>query len=419
LLHDSDDSERQGLAVRKMYRTLAPQITENPIFMHLTDSTPLGIQNAVDQCAEVGFEMIMLSFGSGLNMESKDPVYIASVKKSVDYAHSKGIEIGGYNLMASSRIVGGGGECLNANGQSGGSACLASEWSDDYFDTIKHFITVTGFDTIETDGPYEGDVCYNASHAHHNSAGDSHWRQYERNMDFYAWCKQRGIYIHSPDPFYMRGINKDGMGYVETNWNLPLWEQINLARQNIYDGTWNKIPSQGWMFVPIDVYHGGWPECCIEPAGFLGGQWEWYLAMYFGTGVSPIYRGHRLYNEAVPESKALVQKYTAWNAKYRTILHADLLHLKRADGNGIDAMLHVEPDASKSKERAMLIVFNQNPDLAANTTLKVPLYYSGLSSTVTVSLSGAAPTTMSIARDWSVTLPINMRPNTIAWYVFE
>ena len=86
-------------------------------------------------------------------MESKDPVYIASVKKSVDYAHSKGIEIGGYNLMASSRVVGGGGECLNANGQAGGSACLASEWSDDYFDTIKHFITVTGFDTIETDGP--------------------------------------------------------------------------------------------------------------------------------------------------------------------------------------------------------------------------------------------------------------------------
>jgi hypothetical protein len=64
LLHDSDDSERQGLAVRKMYRTLAPQITENPIFMHLTDATPLGIRTAVDQCAEVGFEMIILSFGT-------------------------------------------------------------------------------------------------------------------------------------------------------------------------------------------------------------------------------------------------------------------------------------------------------------------------------------------------------------------
>ena len=53
LLHDTDDTERQGLGIRKMYRTLAPQITENPIFMHLTDATPSGIRRAVDQCHEV------------------------------------------------------------------------------------------------------------------------------------------------------------------------------------------------------------------------------------------------------------------------------------------------------------------------------------------------------------------------------
>ena len=95
------------------------------------------------------------------------------------------------------------------------------------------------------------------------------------------------------------------------------------------------------MFVPLVQYHGGWPECCIEPVGFLGGQWEYYLALYFGTGVSPCYRGTRLYNEEIPASKALVQKYTTWNSKYRVILHADIIHLKRPDGNGIDAILHV------------------------------------------------------------------------------
>jgi hypothetical protein len=62
LLQDSDDSERQGLAIRKMYRILAPGITENPIFMHLTDTSPKGIRKAVDQCAEVGFEMYGCSF---------------------------------------------------------------------------------------------------------------------------------------------------------------------------------------------------------------------------------------------------------------------------------------------------------------------------------------------------------------------
>lgn len=419
LLHDSDDTERQGLAIRKMYRTLAPQITENPIFMHLTDTSPAGIMKAVDQCAEVGFEMIILSFGSGLNMESKDETYIAGVAKSVAYAHSKKISIGGYNLMSSSRTVSPGGNCLGPDGKPDGASCLASAWSDDYYDTIKNFIVKTGFDMIETDGPYEGAKCSSTSHNHHLGENDSAWTQYERNMEFYEWCRSRGMYIHAPDPYYMRGINKDGMGYVETNWNLPLWEQINLARQNIYDGTWVKIPSQGWMFVPIVQYHGGWPECCIEPVGFLAGQWEYYLAMYFGTGVSPCCRGYRLYNELIPASKALVQKYTAWNAKYRVILHADIIHLKRADGNSFDAILHVEPDVNKCKERAMLVIFNQNPDVSVNTSIRVPLYYSGLTDTTTVSHEGNTPMSMTLSRDWSVDLQITMGPTSVTWFTFE
>ncbi|HSN50805.1 MAG TPA: hypothetical protein VLR52_06190, partial [Bacteroidales bacterium] len=35
LVNDSWDRERKGLAQRKMYRTIAPWVTENPVFMHL------------------------------------------------------------------------------------------------------------------------------------------------------------------------------------------------------------------------------------------------------------------------------------------------------------------------------------------------------------------------------------------------
>ncbi len=35
LLMDTYDRERRGLAIRKMYSTIAPWTTENPIFMHL------------------------------------------------------------------------------------------------------------------------------------------------------------------------------------------------------------------------------------------------------------------------------------------------------------------------------------------------------------------------------------------------
>ena len=49
----------------------------------------------MDQLAEVGFEMILYSFGSGWNLESNSTAYLESVKADVAYASSKGIEVGG------------------------------------------------------------------------------------------------------------------------------------------------------------------------------------------------------------------------------------------------------------------------------------------------------------------------------------
>ena len=66
---DGTDRERNGLSIRKMYRTLAPWITENPIFLHLVTTNKSKVKAAIDQCAETGYEMVILSFGSGLNME--------------------------------------------------------------------------------------------------------------------------------------------------------------------------------------------------------------------------------------------------------------------------------------------------------------------------------------------------------------
>ena len=106
ILHDSDVRERKGLARRKMYRTVAPQVTENPIFMHVRSADPDAVRLAIDQCAEVGFEMVIMTFGSGFNIESEDPEYITKMKGLADYAHSKGIRIGGYTLMCASRGVG-------------------------------------------------------------------------------------------------------------------------------------------------------------------------------------------------------------------------------------------------------------------------------------------------------------------------
>ena len=137
------------------------------------------------------------------------------------------------------------------------------------------------------------------------------------------------------------------------------------------------------------------------------------------AGVSPCYRGKRLYDEAVPASKALVQKYTAFNARYRTILHADVVHLRRPHGRGYDALLHVEPDRSKCKERALLVVFNQHATPLVNVSLRVPLYYAGVDDVTSVSRMGAPPVRMRLGRDWSVDLRASLPAASVVWWVFE
>ena len=265
LLHDSDDLERQGLAVRRMYRVLAPQVTETPTYMDVMPPPTLNytsfemgpevaaaIRRAVDECVEVGFEGIILAndhiLDPWIDMISTNASYIAEVKAVVDYAHSRGIEVGAYWLLATLRnsesnqqfpgLNVSDGNCLNAGGGWNLGVCMASGWADEYFRRLTHFIDEVGLDMITTDGPFEARDCYSHNHSHHRGVNDSQWTQYEANMRFYAHLKEKGVYINSPDPYYMRGSSKDDMGYSEGIWDLTLWEQIILARQNIYDGTW-------------------------------------------------------------------------------------------------------------------------------------------------------------------------------------
>jgi hypothetical protein len=418
LLYDSDARERQGLARRRVYRTLAPQVAENPIFMHVRSSEPSAVQLAIDQCAGVGFEMIILTFGSGFNIESEDSDYIANFKALVDYAHSKGIEVGGYTLMCASRNVGDENNCIlpetgKPGSKFGQSACLASEWADGYFRRVLNFMRATGMDMIETDGPYHGDVCASTTHKHHRGLEDSQWKQWQACVKFYHECRNRGIYINSPDWYYLNGSNKCGMGYRETNFSLPRWRQILISRQNIYDGTFEKTPSMGWMFVPLVEYHGGGAAATFEPLSEHLQEYEWHLAQNFGSGVIACYRGPRLYD--TEETKTVVKKWVDFYKKYRTILDSDIIHIRRPDGKDIDCIMHVN---SQTKERALAMVYNPT-DREITTTLKLPLYYTGLTDKAMIREQEGEAREYKLDRKYNVYVPVNMRDKTITWFVVE
>ena len=95
LVTDSYDRERVALSRHRMTRLLAPQTQENPIFFHGTDSSTTGFKNSIDQMSAVGFEMYIYSFGSGFKLEDLSPTNIEMISADIQYAKSKGIEVGG------------------------------------------------------------------------------------------------------------------------------------------------------------------------------------------------------------------------------------------------------------------------------------------------------------------------------------
>ena len=418
ILHDSDDRERRGLARRKMYRTVAPQVTENPILMHVRSAEPDAVRLAIDQCAEVGFEMVIMTFGSGFNVESEDPEYIATMKELADYAHRKGIQLGGYTLMCASRSVGEEFDCIDPDtGQPGSrfgqSACLASRWADGYFQRVLNFLDATGMDIIETDGPYHGDVCAATTHEHHNTLEDSQLRQWEACVHFYHECRKRGIYINSPDQYYLNGSNKCGMGYRETNFSLPRERQILIARQNIYDGTYEKTPSMGWMFVPLVEYHGGGEAATFEPLSEHLDDYELHLAQNFGSGVIACYRGPRLFD--TQQTKAVVKKWIDFYKQYRPILDSDLIHVRRPDGRSIDCVLHVNAQINPC---GLAMLYNPTRTVQ-QTTLKLPLYYTGLSEIAKVREKEEEPKHYEINRHYNIEIPIKMEAKRVSYLVIE
>jgi hypothetical protein len=418
LLFDSTDRERRGLALRRMYRTIAPWVTENPILMHLKSVEPGVVKAAVDQCAATGFEMIVLSFGSGLDMESEDPAVLDRLRALADYAHGRGVEIGGYSLLASRRIDDATDVVDPKTGRPGGAAfghspCLESEWGHEYFRKLRTFFERTGFDLLEHDGSYPGDVCASTVHPGHRGLADSQWSQWMRITDLYHWCRGRGIYLNVPDWYFLSGSNKCAMGYREVNWSLPRDRQIVLARQNVYDGTWQKTPSMGWMFVPLVEYQGGGPEATIEPLDEHRDAYEAHLAQNFLAGVQACYRGIRLYDTEA--TRDVVKKWVAFYKANRDILDSDLVHVRRPDGRDLDGFLHVNP---RLKVKGLAAVFNPTGGkIARNWTL--PLYYTGLTVTAQVREQGGPARTYRLDRGFRIQLPVSLPPRSLTWFTIE
>lgn len=414
LAMENTDRERSGLAIRKMYRTIAPWVTANPIFMHLVSKNDEEVKTAIDQCAATGYEALILSFGSHCNMEDTSVVNINKWKELAAYAHSKNILIGSYSLFSSRRINDEEDVINPKTGKPGGTMfgnapCLGSRWGLDYIQKLKTFMIQTGFDLFENDGPYPGDRCASTKHPGHSGLDDSQWKQMELQKGLYRWCAENGIYVNAPDWYFLDGTNKIAIGYREVNFSLSREQQKILNRQNIYDGTWEKTPSMGWGFVPLIRYQGGGPEAILEPLSEHLKDYEQLMMQYYGAGVQACYRGPRLYDTET--TKATVIKVISWYKKHRDILNADLVHLRRPDGRDWDGILHIDP---KLAVKGLAMLYNPTGK-PITRTIQLPLYYTGLKQAAVLTWPGNRKQTVQLNRDFTATITVTIPANGYTW----
>ena len=176
---DSDEATRRTLSLGRFYQTLAPWAFENPLIFHARSAKSEAVRSAIEQAAEVGFELVILTFGSGFDIEERSERFLGEMKTLVDFAHSKGVGLGGYSLLASRSISPDVDVVDPATKKPGGarfgaSPCIGSEWGRNYFAALREFFETTGADVLEHDGSYPGDVCASRTHPGHRGLDDSY-----------------------------------------------------------------------------------------------------------------------------------------------------------------------------------------------------------------------------------------------------
>ena len=416
---DSTNTERYALSVHRGVQLLAPYATENPIFFHATNVSDAGFKNAIDQMAEVGFEMLIFSFGSGFQLETANETYLNGIKKQIAYAKSKGIEVGGYDLICLDRGHNGyggnvGDEWVTVDAETGhlkADACFASGWYDKLHSLVRNFIAETGLSMLETDGPYGGGSCASTNHTHHHGLEDSVYRQTQLQNQFYAEMRNINVYVNQPDQYFFQGGQRTGMGYDENQYSLPRWRDLAISRMGLYDDLYAHLPTQGWMFLPLGDYHAGG-----EAAAFHDHpeEFEFALAQYLGAGTAACYRGGQLWNASKPSGAAIknsLKKWVSFYKAHREALIQPVVHLRRPDMQSWDGFLHVNPFASAGGDIGVGMLFNPT-DSKIDAFVNMNLYYTGATDSVVISINGADTKKVTLSRDYSFDLQLTMPPKS-------
>jgi hypothetical protein len=169
----------------------------------------------------------------------------------------------------------------------------------------------------------------------------------------------------------------------------------------------------GWGFVPLTVYQGGGAEAVLEPLSEHLSDYEQLMVQYYGAGIQACYRGPRLYDTET--TKQTVIRVIDWYKRYRQILNADIIHLRRPDGRDWDGILHVDPNLP---EKGLLMLYNPLK-VPIKRSIQVPLYYAGLETTAVFKEKGGKSQKLKLNRSYEATLEVEIPAESYTWYVIN
>ena len=415
ILNDSSERERYFLAQRQFYKKLAPQSTERQATVVAPNASDLGtLGPLLDQMAELGFEFLQApGFTGSFQHSDASPANINRMKLVCDYAKTKGIRVGAYELMIASRGWGSRQDnfnCIDPATQQPGSmfgqsACAASAWADTYWTNMWKTIEGAGMGAFTPDGPYHGDCCAATDHPHHKGLEDSQWAQWQWMCRVFHEGQRRNLFLPVPDWYFLNGQSSTSMGFREAVDNIDIVLQTVICRQYVYDGTWHKTSSMGGVNVNTRVLPGGMEQSLDK-----------YERQFFGllsSGAAVSITCHRLYDG--PNSQAMLKKWMTWYRRYRAIIQGDIIHLRRPDGRDLDYYLHVNPS---NNEKGMLLVFNPLNEVVRREVV-VPLYYTGLTASARIREQEGQPKTYQLDRECNVRMPLTIPANGYSWFIIE
>jgi hypothetical protein len=111
----------------------------------------------------------------------------------------------------------------------------------------------------------------------------------------------------------------------------------------------------------------------------------------------------------------MVAGVIGWYKAHRAILNSEMIELRRADGRDWDGFVHVNPALA---ERGLIMLYNPTRQ-EITRTIRLPLYYTGLTGEATIIDQEGRAKKYTLDRNDEVSFQFTIKGGDYRWFVVK